>query len=70
MEEKRVDGPLDDESLEFENALRAAEDVARTGKTDRTCLRCGRALSIEFVGASCRVVCDSEGRVIFSLRGI
>lgn len=55
---------------ETDNALDAAEDIARNGRTDRRCLACSGDLIVEHVGASYLVRCAKEGRVILTSRGI
>ena len=52
------------------NAEDAAEDLGRYGRTDRVCLACGGALSVERVGSSYRVLCLTEGRVLLTSRGL
>jgi hypothetical protein len=34
-----------DADAEFENGLRAGQDILKTGSTDRRCLRCGGAFT-------------------------
>jgi hypothetical protein len=58
------------ERAAIENALDAAEDFGRYGRTSRVCLTCGGRLAIERVGNSYRILCVSEGRVILASRGL
>ena len=59
-----------DEVAETENALNAAEDIARTGRTDLRCLVCLGELIVEHTGASYLVRCQKENRVVLTSRGI
>jgi hypothetical protein len=58
------------EVAETENALDAAEDIARRGRTDRRCLVCSGELIVEHIGASYLVRCQKENRAIVTSRGI
>ena len=59
-----------DRQAEVENALDAAEELSHLGHTRRVCLVCGNALVVEVVGASYRVICSLERRVIVTSRGL
>jgi hypothetical protein len=56
---------------ELDNALAASEELARTGKTTRRCLRCGGELRLIDHGtlSGYEVVCEPEHRVILTARG-
>jgi hypothetical protein len=58
------------ELAEIENALAAAEQIERNGRTDLRCIVCAGELVVERVGASYLVRCTKEDRVIFTSRGI
>jgi hypothetical protein len=62
--------PTPEVLAEVENAERAAEELARSGKTKIRCLTCGGELVVEEVGSSYLVRCTKENRVISTSRGI
>jgi hypothetical protein len=55
---------------EIHNAEAAAEELAKSGHTDRRCLVCSGDLVVEEIGASYLVRCKNENRVITTSRGI
>jgi len=59
-----------EELAELDNAEQAASELARDGRTDRRCLKCGGTLVYEHLGSGYRVLCKEEKRVIFNVRGI
>ena len=53
-----------------QNAVKAAEELARTGKTDRRCLRCGGRFLYEEYGAGSQLRCEGECGFKLTFRGI
>lgn len=58
------------DEAEVELALAAAEEIARSGRTERRCLACGGELVMDRMGASYAVRCKAEDRVLLTSRGI
>jgi len=54
----------------YQNAVKAAEELARTGKTDRRCLRCGGRFLYEEFGAGSKIRCEDECGLELTFRGI
>ena len=60
--------PTPEQQAEFENALRAEEDLAFRGTTNRRCLRCGGELRMIESGSGLQIRCEREQRVILTAR--
>jgi hypothetical protein len=62
--------PLSPErDAEIDNAIAASEDIARTGTTERRCLRCGGPLVMDRRGTSYAIRCANEQRNLITVRG-
>ena len=59
--------PIEEE--QYQNAIKAAEELARSGKTDRRCLRCGGRFVYQEYGAGAELRCE-ECDFKLTFRGI
>lgn len=58
------------EEEQYQNAVKAAEELARTGKTERRCLRCGGRFLYQEFGAASEIRCEDECGFKLTFRGI